>query len=116
MNRKYRIARETDFKRVRGSGKSTAHPLIVLVVADGIAENSRAGIITSKSLGTAVERNRTRRRLRAILSSLLPRTTRKVDVLLIARKPILQANFDDLRKAVIQLFVREKCLEKNELT
>jgi ribonuclease P protein component len=101
---------------VRGSGKTTAHPLVVLVVADGIAENSRAGIITSKSLGTAVERNRTRRRLRAILSTLLPRTTRRVDVLLIARKPILKANFYELRKAVIQLFVREKCLEKNELT
>ena len=81
---------------------------------DGSAENSRAGIITSKSLGNAVQRNRVRRQLRAILSSLLPKMTQKKDILLIARKAILDADFNDIRNVVIQLLVREKCIETND--
>ena len=81
---------------------------------DGSAENSRAGIITSKSLGNAVQRNRARRQLRAILSSLLPAMTKKKDILLIARKTVLPADFNEIRNAVIQLLVREKCIETND--
>ena len=114
MNRKYRIVRDTDFKRVRGLGRSTAHPLVVLVTMDGEAENARAGIITSKSIGGAVQRNRARRQLRAILSTLLPKITKNVDILLIARKPIRDAQFHDIYNAVEQLLVRAKCLENND--
>ena len=114
MNRKYRITSSAEFKRVRGEGKTTAHPLVVLVTLDGQAENSRAGIITSKSIGGAVQRNRVRRRLRAVLSSLLPGTTRNVDMLFIARKPILDAQFDELYRAVKEVLVRAKCLEEHD--
>jgi ribonuclease P protein component len=116
VNRKHRIVRETDFKRVRDEGKSTAHPLIVLITADGTAETSRAGIITSKSIGKAAQRNRVRRQLRAILSSLMPKLKGNVDMIIIARKAILNAEFCDIRKAVVQLLVREKYLEENDHT
>lgn len=114
MNRKYRIVRSAEFKRVRGEGTSTAHPLVVLVTLEGQAENARAGIITSKSIGNAVERNRVRRRLRAILSSLLPKITKNVDIILIARKPIVDAQFCDIQDAVEKLLVRAKCLEEHD--
>ncbi|HEX5943558.1 MAG TPA: hypothetical protein VFY66_14840, partial [Anaerolineales bacterium] len=32
MQRKFRLTRSEDFKRVRRSGKSYAHPLVVLIV------------------------------------------------------------------------------------
>lgn len=114
MNRKYRIVKSADFKRVRGEGKTTTHPLVVLVTLDGNAENARAGIITSKAIGGAVQRNRVRRRLRAVLTSLLPKVSKNVDILVIARKPILDARFFEISSAVKDLLVRAKCLEAND--
>lgn len=114
MNRKYRITSSAEFKRVRGEGKTTAHPLVVLVTMDGNAENARAGIITSKAIGGAVQRNRVRRRLRAALASLLPKVTKNVDILVIARKPMLDARFIEITSAVTELLVRAKCLEEND--
>lgn len=81
---------------------------------DGIAENSRAGIITSKTLGNAVTRNRVRRQLRAVISAYMPRLKKNADILIIARKGILNAEFIDIRKAVELLLVREKLLDSND--
>lgn len=112
MNQKYRIIRATDFKRVRQTGKSTAHPLVVLVTAEGEADHPRAAIITSKTVGKAVKRNKARRQLRAIISLLLPKIDKPVDLLLIARSPISEAKFSEIRQAVMEVLQRAKLLDK----
>lgn len=81
---------------------------------DGSAENCRVGIITSKSLGKAVTRNRVRRQLRAVISAFMPRLRKNVDILIIARKGIVNAQFIDIRKAVELLLVREKLLDSHD--
>jgi ribonuclease P protein component len=115
VERKYRIVRASDFKRVGGSGRSTAHPFIVMVTMAGASENSRVGIVTSKTLGNAVQRNHVRRQLRAILSSLMPKLKRNVDILIIARKAIVNAEYSEIRQAVIRLLVRENCLDEYDI-
>ena len=85
-----------------------------MVTTAGTAENSRVGIVTSKAIGNAVQRNRARRQLRAIFSSLMPKLKRNVDILIIARKAIVKAEFSQIRQAVIQLLVRENCLDEYE--
>lgn len=81
---------------------------------DGKTDHSRVGIITSKSLGNAVARNRTRRQLRAVISGYMPKLKKNVDLLIIARKSILNADFFEIHDAVEQLLVREKCLDQND--
>lgn len=114
MNQKYRIIRATDFRRVRQTGKSTAHPLVALVTAEGIEDHPRAGIVTSKSVGKAVQRNRARRQLRVVLAQLLPQINKPVDMLLIARSPISGAKFNEIRLAVIDVLMRAKLLENHD--
>lgn len=103
MKQKYRLTRSIDFRRVRRLGKSYAHPLAVVVIAKGEAQNSRIGIIASRSVGTAVHRNRVKRRLREITAQLVPDFLETKDLLIIAREPAKQASFLEIRSAVIEL-------------
>ena len=64
-----RIVRRGDFQRVRQKGRSFAGKYLVLgVLYDPEQVDSiKIGFITTKKLGNAVVRSRTRRRLRAIV-------------------------------------------------
>jgi ribonuclease P protein component len=107
---KFRITRAIDFKRVRHLGKTYTHPLAVLKIAQGEVENSRAGIITGKIIGNAVVRNRAKRRLRAAFSEFLPFLIKPSDILVIAREPINNATFIDLKNAVKLLLNRAELI------
>jgi ribonuclease P protein component len=63
-----RLKASRDFAEMRASGKSEAGRTLVLAVkrVENLAE-FRFGIVTSKRLGSAVVRNRLRRRLREIV-------------------------------------------------
>lgn len=114
MNRSLRITSSNDFKRVRRDGKSYAHPLAVVIVAEGQAEHSRVGIITGKSVGNAVQRNRARRRLRAILGGLILNTAKLADIVVIGRTAINTAGYLELKMALEGLFVKAGILGKND--
>jgi ribonuclease P protein component len=113
LNRSLRITSSNDFKRVRRDGKSYAHPLAVVLVTESQSEHSRVGFITGKSVGNAVQRNRARRRLRAILSGLIINTKKTVDIVVIGRSAISSATYWELRSAIVELLVRAGILEKN---
>jgi len=114
VKRKFRITHSNDYKRVRHSGKSYAHPLSVIIIGDGQEENPRVGIQVSKALGSAVQRNRVKRRLRAIISEKLPSITRNADIIIIPREPASRASFQELRSAVFELLGRAGLIGTND--
>ncbi len=59
----------------------------------GIHGSRVVGVAAGRSVGSAVERNRAKRRLRACMDGLLPRLTPGWDIILLARKPIVSAKF-----------------------
>lgn len=61
-----RLRTAADFNRVAGSGRRTRRDGLVVFAAP--APVTRVGFAIPRSTGSAVERNRTRRRLRAIAS------------------------------------------------
>ena len=106
MQRRFRLTRSEDFKRVRRSGKSYAHPLVVLVVAACNEGELHVGVAASRGLGTAVQRNRAKRLLREGMRGLLPSISSGWDLLLIARPPILTSDMSELREALLTLLRR----------
>ena len=110
MNRNFRLTQSTDFKRVRRSGKSYAHPLVVLVVLPAEGEMTRFGVTAGKAVGKAVQRNKAKRLLREALRPLLPGIKPGWKVILIARNPILTASFVEIQACLRQLFTRSKLL------
>ena len=106
MKRKFRLTHSNDYKRVRHSGKSYAHPLSIIIVGEGQEENPRVGIQVSKALGGAVQRNRVKRQLRAIISMALPSIKHNADIVVIPRGPASRATFQEIQSAVLGLLGR----------
>lgn len=100
MDRRYRLTNSSDFKRVRHTGQSFAHPLVLLIVSKNQLDHARFGIAAGKSVGNAVQRNRAKRRLREALRILLPQITPGWDIVAIARPTLLNASWDELQNVV----------------
>ena len=112
MKRCFRLTRSTDIKRVRRSGKSYAHPLVVLYVVKSDLPATHVGVSAGLAVGNAVKRNRAKRMLRAAINDLIPLTDPGSDLLLIARAPLLAANIDQVREALSVLLKRAGLLSK----
>jgi ribonuclease P protein component len=106
VQRRFRLTRSTDFKRVRISGKSFAHPLVVLITQSSDEPGLRVGVAASRSLGGAVQRNRAKRLLREAIRPEIPALIPGWDLVLIARQPLLQSEFAQIRKAISGLLRR----------
>ena len=110
MQRKFRLTRSEDFKRVRRSGKSYAHPLVVLIVETHEKPHIKVGVAAGRTVGTAVERNRAKRLLREAMRTIIPNTASNVDLLLIARPALASAALEDVRLALTALLKRAQLL------
>ena len=110
MQRKFRLTRSEDFKRVRRSGKSYAHPLVVLIVQTNDQPRVKIGVAAGRTVGTAVHRNRAKRLLREAIRALLPSISSNLDLILIARPGLVTATLEETRQALLTLLERAKIL------
>lgn len=103
MDRRRRLTGSIEFQRVRSAGKAYAHPLVVLVARRNDLGSTRCGVSAGRRCGGAVERNRAKRRLRAIWSRLAPSIAPGWDVVLEARRGSVTAEAGELLQSVIDL-------------
>jgi len=116
VQRKFRLTRSEDFKRVRRSGKSYAHPLVILIAQKNEQGNIRVGVAAGRTTGSAVHRNRAKRLLREAMRTLLPNIVSGSDVILIARSGLASATLAETREALLNLAQRAQLiLSPNEL-
>jgi ribonuclease P protein component len=106
VQRKFRLTRSEDFKRVRRSGKSYAHPLVVLIVQTHDQPRVKVGVTAGRTVGTAVYRNRAKRLLREAMRTLIPDIAPGLDLILIARPGLVSATLEDTRRALLTLLQR----------
>ncbi|UCF28219.1 MAG: ribonuclease P protein component [Chloroflexota bacterium] len=102
----------TDFERVRRLGKSYAHPFIVLIALPNELDKSRFAVAAGRSIGKAVQRNKAKRILRETLRSLIPTIESGWDIVLLARKPISNAGYQQVQAALSTLLSQANLLEK----
>jgi ribonuclease P protein component len=102
LRKDFRLRRKADFDAVFKGGRIWADQLLVLRALPNHLDHNRYGFVTSKKLGGAVVRNRTRRRLREIAreSEAVP----GYDVVLSAKTAAARAEFSALRSSVSRLF------------
>jgi ribonuclease P protein component len=117
VQRKFRLTRSEDFKRVRRSGKSYAHPLVVLIVQTHDKRSSpvdqprvKIGVAAGRTVGTAVTRNRAKRLLREAMRPLIPSIASSLDLILIARPGLVSATLEETRRALLNLLQRAQIL------
>lgn len=113
-----RLTKRPEFLRVAGANRKWVAPGLILQArpcedaateADGAtAKPARLGITVSRKVGNAVQRNRARRRLRAVAREVVPEVGRPgFDYVVIGRKATLTRPYaalvEDLRTAMRKL-------------
>ncbi len=106
MKRNLRLTRSEDINRVRKKGTSFAHPSIVLGFIPNQLESNRTAVIAGRSVGGAVQRNLAKRRIRSAFQGLMPEIKQGFDLVLIARKPILDLQYELLLGSLRSLLDR----------
>jgi len=106
MERRTRLRRTNDVRRVYDEGKSWAHPLLVLVARHNGLDFSRVGFTASRKVGGAVARNRAKRLLREAARRLYTQFGAGWDVMLVARASILRVKEPQVEEALVALLGR----------
>ena len=114
-----RLRERADFTSVlRGRGGARAGSGLVVVhavVADQrMGQPPRVGFVVSKAVGTAVVRNRTRRRLRALVAARLSGIPSGVDVVIRAQPAAASATSAELSTALNPLL--DKVIRRFEVS
>jgi ribonuclease P protein component len=99
------LSRPQDFAALR-SGTLRSHPLLTARFLRTDLETTRFGLATGRKLGSAVVRNRVRRRLREVLRAMAPSFQPGWDVLIVARPAIVEADHRTLVETLRRLLVR----------
>lgn len=103
-----RIRRRADFLAAAGAARAGTPAFTVQSRSRDDKGRTRVGFTVTRKVGTAVERNRIRRRLRALIGRLdQARLARARDLVLVGRRAALSREFDvmldDLRSALDRL-------------
>lgn len=111
MQRRFRLTRSEDFRRVRQSGKAYAHPLLVLVTLANDESDVHVGVAASRTVGTAVKRNRAKRLLRAATQSVVASIPPGWDLVLIARPGLVSSDYFEVRQVLLSLLLRARLVD-----
>ena len=90
-----------DFQSVRKGNRWSTRAFVLegrqRTAGDDDGEQARFGFTVARAVGGAVERNRIRRRLKAAVKSVqMSHARQDFDYVVVARRPVLDAKFEDL--------------------
>ena len=99
MKKTVTIKDNRDFRRLYSRGRSAVTPFVVVYCRPNRLGHNRLGVTVSTKLGSAVKRNRARRRLREVFRLAQPELRQGFDVVLVARARAVDGPYDRLAAA-----------------
>ncbi|MCQ2480833.1 MAG: ribonuclease P protein component [Clostridia bacterium] len=96
------LKQNTDFHRAYGRGKSKASSVLVTYAVKNRCRCCRVGITTSKKIGSAVERNRCRRIIRAAFSAMRGQCVGGYDIVFVARAKTKHVKTQDVQRVMYE--------------
>ena len=98
------VRKNHEFQSIINTRDQTVTKFIVLYKKENNS-GLRVGISISKKFANAVNRNKYRRKVKSILDN-LGLWDKKLDVVLIVRKPFMQLSFEEMQKKIKSIFER----------
>jgi len=107
-----RIHKTSDFKYVAQHGKKINDRFLVINYLErGDNKATRLGIITTRRLGKATQRNRLRRVLREAFRHVLPKLRRGFDIVVIVREKARETDCKVVRESFHTLLIKAGILQ-----
>lgn len=111
MKKKLRIKKNDEFQLVFTKGESFANRQFVVYVLEKPNQDFfRIGLSVSKKVGNAVVRNQIKRYIRQTFLELKDNIDIKKDYVIIARKPVADMSFFQVKSSLIHVLKRSKSL------
>jgi ribonuclease P protein component len=115
MKKKYRIKKNEEFQEVFQRGTSMANRQFVVYMLDRPEQPYfRIGLSVSKKLGKAVVRNRIKRYIRQCFLEMKEEIMPGKDYVIIARLPVAEMDFFEVKKSLIHVLRKAGVLKKGE--
>ena len=114
MQRQLRLKRRADFGRVFKQGHTFGDRFMVLfILSTGEERAARFGVAAQRTAGSAVKRNRIRRRLRALVDEFEGSIEPCGHGVLLGKSAMLVAPWDTLLKSLGRLLKKAGCLKRS---
>lgn len=114
MKKEYRIKANKEFQQIYKNGKSFANrQFIIYKYKNQDIDHFRIGLSVSKKIGNAVIRNRVKRYIRQVFTELKEDINDQYDYIIIARKPVAEMDFFQVKKSLIHVMKIAKALPRN---
>lgn len=97
-----RVVKEEDFNAVLGRGRFVTTPFFLLKYIRNNSENDRYGFVVSKKVSKkATERNKIKRRLRAIIQKTEHKAQQGRDIVFMVKKAAVTASFGEIKEETL---------------
>ncbi|WFA08316.1 ribonuclease P protein component [Tissierella sp. Yu-01] len=103
MEKRYRLRKNLEFRKVYNNGKNFWNRNLVLYIRKNDLEETRLGLTITKKVGNAVVRNKIRRRLKEIYRLNLYRVKDGYDLIIIPKKNVVDISYKELESALIHI-------------
>ncbi len=106
-----RLKSPKEFSDVFRRGRAVGDRNLVLFVRRSSDGEAKVGFAVQRKAGTAVKRNRIRRRLRALHQSFEDELVQCAQIVWLGKSGVLTADWQSLRKSGQKLLLRAECLK-----
>ncbi|MEH7096466.1 ribonuclease P protein component [Neobacillus vireti] len=114
MKKEFRVKKNNDFQAAFKNGRSFANRQFVVYSLEKEEQDFfRIGLSVSKKLGNAVTRNRIKRYVRQSVMEMQDQLSKGNDYVIIARKPVAEMDFFEVKKSLTHVLKVGKVLKKN---
>lgn len=114
LSKQFRLKKKYQFNYVYRVGKTVGGKLMVLYFCPSKNNNIKVGISVSKKIGHAVVRNRKKRQIREAILHYLPILKNNYNVIIVAKSPIVDAHFKDIKSELNYLLKKANLKDNNE--
>lgn len=104
------LSKQYDFNRVYQKGISIKNHYFVVIILKNDLQLTRVGFVASKKVGNSVKRNRARRLLKAAYYTLIESLKEGYDIVLVAKKPIIDEKSQNLVLELDKAFHKGKII------
>ena len=111
MKRAVTLKKNHEFRRLYQKGASASGSCMVIYCRKNRLDHNRLGLTASVKLGSAVVRNRCRRRLREVYRLQSPRLRQGWDLILVARSRTAKVTWKELNDTFLKLCRKLDLLE-----